>query len=78
MSYAVTVATVPEPAQAAPPPPPGRRPPGGARRPATAPVLDVLAINPGIADATGAFAYIGYKGGSEPGVLNLTYVPAGA
>jgi beta-lactamase class A len=41
---------------------------------ATAPVLDVLAINPGLPDATNAFAYIGFKGGSEPGVLNLTWL----
>lgn len=40
----------------------------------TAPVLDVLALNPGLEDSTGAFTYVGYKGGSEPGVLNLTWL----
>jgi hypothetical protein len=43
-------------------------------QPATAPVLDVLAINPGIPDTPGTFAYVGFKGGSEPGVLNLTWL----
>lgn len=41
---------------------------------ATTPVLDILAINPGIVDLTHAFSYVGYKGGSEPGVLNLTWL----
>ena len=36
---------------------------------------DILAINPGTSAATAArFAYIGYKGGSEPGVLTLNYL----
>ncbi len=35
----------------------------------------VLAISPGMArDAAGAFSYVGFKGGSEPGVINLTYL----
>ena len=35
----------------------------------------ILAINPGLApQARGALAYVGYKGGSEPGVLNLTWL----
>ena len=35
----------------------------------------ILAINPGLAPAQrGGFAYVGYKGGSEPGVLNLTWL----
>jgi beta-lactamase class A len=35
----------------------------------------ILAINPGIGPAQrGPFAYVGYKGGSEPGVLNLTWL----
>lgn len=35
----------------------------------------VLAISPGMSpDAAGAFSYIGFKGGSEPGVINLTYL----
>ncbi|MEO8213623.1 MAG: serine hydrolase [Myxococcales bacterium] len=41
---------------------------------ATQPVRDILAANPGIGDASGAFSYIGFKGGSEPGVLNLTWL----
>lgn len=37
--------------------------------------LDVLAINPGVSEETaGEFAYLGFKGGSEPGVLNVTYL----
>lgn len=42
----------------------------------------ILAINPALGPAQrGAFAFVGYKGGSEPGVLNLTWLvrtPAGA
>ncbi len=35
-------------------------------------VRDILSINPGIAPATaGRFAYVGFKGGSEPGVIAL-------
>ena len=36
----------------------------------------ILAINPalGPAQRSGALAYVGYKGGSEPGVLNLTWL----
>ena len=34
----------------------------------------ILAINPGLGAAAGEFAYVGYKGGSEPGVLNLTWL----
>ncbi|MEA3028728.1 MAG: hypothetical protein QOG13_53 [Sphingomonadales bacterium] len=35
----------------------------------------ILAINPGLGPpASGAFSYVGYKGGSEPGVLNLTWL----
>lgn len=34
----------------------------------------LLAINPGLAGWKEAFSYVGYKGGSEPGVLNLTYL----
>jgi len=33
----------------------------------------LLTINPGLADR-GAWRFVGYKGGSEPGVLNMTYV----
>ena len=35
----------------------------------------ILAINPGLPPQTrGAVAYAGFKGGSEPGVANLTYL----
>jgi Beta-lactamase enzyme family len=38
-------------------------------------VRALLAINPGPGPQPGnAFAYVGYKGGSEPGVLNLTWL----
>ncbi len=43
-------------------------------KPATKPVYDVLAKNPGIEPGADAFAYVGYKGGSEPGVLVLTWI----
>jgi beta-lactamase class A len=39
-----------------------------------APVQDVLAINPGVPLDKKAWPYIGYKGGSEPGVINLTWL----
>jgi beta-lactamase class A len=45
-----------------------------ADRPATAPVGSILSMNPGIGDDKGQYAYVGFKGGSEPGVLNLTYL----
>lgn len=34
----------------------------------------VLAINPGLPNVKGRFAYMGYKGGSEPGVLNMSFL----
>ncbi len=34
----------------------------------------ILAVNPGIKTLGKAFSYIGYKGGSEAGVLNLTWL----
>ena len=35
----------------------------------------ILAINPGLPPQTrSAFPYVGFKGGSEPGVINLTYL----
>ncbi len=44
-----------------------------AQRPAGAEALRILALNPGPgAPLRERFAYIGYKGGSEPGVLNMT------
>jgi hypothetical protein len=42
--------------------------------PATGPVGAVLSINPGVPDEKKGYSYIGYKGGSEPGVLNLTWL----
>lgn len=39
-----------------------------------APLRDVLAINPGLSISKEAFPYVGYKGGSETGVINLTYL----
>ncbi|HEX8365135.1 MAG TPA: serine hydrolase [Allosphingosinicella sp.] len=36
---------------------------------------DILAINPGLGrTVAGEFAYLGYKGGSEPGVINMTFL----
>lgn len=37
-------------------------------------VRAILAINSGLGPAASGFAYVGYKGGSEPGVLNLTWL----
>lgn len=35
----------------------------------------ILAINPGISPtATAHYSYVGYKGGSEPGVINMTFL----
>ena len=42
--------------------------------PATAPVADILSINPGIPDPAGEWRAIEFKGGSEPGVMNLTWI----
>jgi beta-lactamase class A len=39
-----------------------------------APLRGVLAINPGLSVSNEAFPYVGYKGGSETGVLNLTFL----
>jgi beta-lactamase class A len=39
-----------------------------------APLLDVLSINPGIPVDKTQWPYVGYKGGSEPGVINLTWL----
>lgn len=43
-------------------------------QPPTARLHDVLSLNPGIPDPAGAFSYVGFKGGSEPGVLNVTWL----
>ncbi len=37
-------------------------------------VRDILAVNPGLSIDKSKWEYIGYKGGSEPGVLNLSYL----
>jgi hypothetical protein len=42
--------------------------------PATAAVGAILSINPGIPDEAGAYKYVAFKGGSEPGVMNLTWL----
>lgn len=41
-----------------------------------APLREILAINPGsgLNVSRGRWRYIGFKGGSEPGVLNMTYL----
>jgi beta-lactamase class A len=45
------------------------------RRTADPRVFDIMAINPSATPAIKAnWAYIGYKGGSEPGVLNLSWL----
>jgi beta-lactamase class A len=36
--------------------------------------LDILSINPGVKAPEGGYAYVGYKGGSEPGVSNATWL----
>ncbi|MEO6151824.1 MAG: serine hydrolase [Croceibacterium sp.] len=36
--------------------------------------LQILAVNPGIRPRPAGFDYVGYKGGSEPGVLNLSWL----
>lgn len=42
--------------------------------PATAPVASILSMNPGIPDEARQYGYVGYKGGGEPGVLNMTWL----
>jgi hypothetical protein len=45
------------------------------RRTADPKAFEIMAINPSATDAIKAnWAYIGYKGGSEPGVINLTWL----
>ncbi len=44
-------------------------------RRADAPVPAILGVNPGVDAATaGRFRYVGYKGGSEPGVMAMNFV----
>jgi hypothetical protein len=38
------------------------------------PLLDILHINSGIAFDGAQWKYVGFKGGSEPGVLNLSWL----
>jgi beta-lactamase class A len=45
-----------------------------AAQPGLAPVGHVLAINPGLAIDAATWPYVGYKGGSEPGVLTLNWL----
>jgi hypothetical protein len=45
-----------------------------ARSAAAAPVGPILSINPGLRDEKGQYRYIGFKGGSEPGVVNMTFL----
>lgn len=40
--------------------------------PDLSPIADILSINPGLDLTKGAWKYSGVKGGSEPGVINLT------
>jgi len=42
--------------------------------PGLGPVLDTLAVNPGLPVDKGRWPYVGFKGGSEPGVLQLTWL----
>ena len=44
------------------------------QKPALAPLAHILSINPGIPDTGDKWKYIGFKGGSEPGVMNLTWL----
>lgn len=43
------------------------------RRRGLAPLRQILAINPGIALNAQTWSYVGYKGGSEPGVISTTW-----
>jgi beta-lactamase class A len=43
-------------------------------RPGLGPVLDILAVNPGLPVDASRWQYVGFKGGSEPGVLQLTWL----
>ena len=41
--------------------------------PGLAPVRQILAINPGVQLDAATWSYVGYKGGSEPGVISTTW-----
>jgi len=45
-----------------------------ADKPKLSPLLGVLGINKGVTIDEGRWSYAGYKGGSEPGVINMTYL----
>lgn len=45
-----------------------------AQKPVNAPLLEVISKNPGIPLDPAKWPYIAFKGGSEPGVLNLTWL----
>lgn len=40
----------------------------------TNPVLQILSVNPGLDLPRSAWGYVGYKGGSEPGTVNMTHL----
>ena len=44
------------------------------QNPKAAPLFDVLAKNPGLPIDRKVWPYVGFKGGSEPGVVNMTYL----
>ena len=43
-------------------------------RPGLEPIRDVLSENPGVAVDRAAFPFLGFKGGSEPGVLAFSWI----
>jgi hypothetical protein len=45
-----------------------------ARQPGGAPVRDILGVNPGLDVDSDTFRYVGFKGGSEPGVVALAWL----
>jgi beta-lactamase class A len=45
-----------------------------AQNPIAAPLLDVLAKNAGLPIDTSVWRYVGFKGGAEPGLVNMTYL----
>lgn len=44
------------------------------RRSGSKEALDILAINPGVISPGSKWKYVGYKGGSEPGVISMSYL----
>ena len=45
-----------------------------AQNPKASAVLEILGANPGLPVDKKLFPYVGFKGGSEPGVVNMTYL----